>query len=79
MSMNSEYYRKIDTLESVFPVFVCDTLGLASEASTSLYGQWKYIDIKNRFLILDGENFFLLVCGWYGNDCVYVKNQGRPW
>ena len=36
MSMNPEIYRKIDTLESVLPVFVFDTLDLASEASTSI-------------------------------------------
>ena len=61
MSMNPEIYRKIYTLEIVFPVFVSDTLDLASEASTSLYREWKYIDMKNRFLlILDCENFFFV-------------------
>ena len=40
MSMNSEIYRKIEIFERVFfPVFVSDTLDLASEASTSLYSE----------------------------------------
>ena len=48
MGMNPEIYRKIEIFERVFLlVFVSDTLQLALEASTSLFSEKKFIDLKN--------------------------------